>query len=147
MNKIKIFPAFILIILFGTHVNAQSSTSKTSHEEIRKLLSMSATEYDSFCKGTKKYDLQLDSIMRDSSLQYREKTLRMEPVLTARREFVKGYLSEDQLQKLLEFEKQRATAKGSKYYEQKQASTERLKQRRIKIITEDSSQKLNKAAP
>src|SRR5690242_12561880 len=108
MNKIKILPAFILIILFGSHVHAQRSTSKTSHEEIRKLLSMSATEYDNFCKGTKKYDLQLDSIMRDSSLQYGEKTLRMEPVLTARREFVKGYLSEDQLQKLLEFEKQRA---------------------------------------
>src|SRR5689334_19659225 len=105
----------IIILIVSLNLSAQDTARIRWNQQLKKSLNMKDEQFAQFKKVGEKYDRKVSNIIRDSSLNRDTKMLEIEKVQTERRAVIKKLLSEDQVKKLGELERQRAIAKGSPY--------------------------------
>jgi hypothetical protein len=121
----------LLILIVSFRISAQDTTHSRWNQQMKQSLSMRENQYARFIKAGTKYDAQVAKIMRDSSLDRNSKMEQIDKVLTEKRAVIKQILTEDQIKKLAVLEKQRAIAKGSRYYKHRQELEARMMQRKL----------------
>lgn len=102
MNKLKAILLVTLLSVLGFQITAQSHNGKHKHhlEQLKKELNLTDAQIDQFKAIKKKYKPEMKAIRSDQTLSTTEKKQKLDAVRVRKDADLKGFLSDDQFNKL-----------------------------------------------